>query len=118
VFPRGAREYVDERRRLRHFPELAARLPELRETLLHRRLFLNRRTMKVDLALAGLAAAAARRSALPLLAAAPYALELRRHAKNRAGEAWKSVAAVDAAADLTGLAALARGSLAARTAVL
>jgi glycosyltransferase involved in cell wall biosynthesis len=118
VFPRGGREYVEERRRLRHFPELAARLPELRETLLHRRLFLNRRTMKLDLALAGLAAAAARRSALPLVAAAPYALELRRHAKNRAGDGWKSVAAVDAAADITGLAALARGSVATRTPVL
>jgi glycosyltransferase involved in cell wall biosynthesis len=118
VFPRDAREYVDERRRLRHFPELAAKLPELRETLLHRRLFLNRRTMKLDLALASLAVAATRRSALPLLAAAPYALELRRHAKNRAGEDWKGVAAVDAAADLTGVAALARGSLAARSAVL
>jgi glycosyltransferase involved in cell wall biosynthesis len=118
VFPRGGREYVEERRRLRHFPELAAKLPELRETLLHRRLFLNRRTMKLDLALAGLATAAARRSALPLVAAAPYGLELRRHAKNRAGDDWKTVAAVDAAADLTGLAALARGSVVARTPVL
>jgi glycosyltransferase involved in cell wall biosynthesis len=118
VFPRGGREYVEERRRLRHFPELAAKLPELRETLFHRRLFLNRRTMKLDLALAGLAATAARRSALPLLAAAPYLLEVRRHARNRTGGDWKAVAAVDAAADLTGLAALASGSVAARTAVL
>jgi GT2 family glycosyltransferase len=118
VAPREAREYVDARRRLRHLPELAAKVPELRETLLHRRLFLSRRTMKLDMALAGVAAAAARRSALPLVAAAPYARELRRHARARAGDGWKEVAAVDAAADLTGAAALVRGSVAARSAVL
>jgi glycosyltransferase involved in cell wall biosynthesis len=118
VFQRTWPEYVEERRRLRHFPELAAKLPELRETLFHRRVFLNRRTMKLDLALAGLVAAGVRRSALPLLSAAPYALELRRHAKDRAGEGWRNVAAVDAAADVMGTLALAHGSVAARTPVL
>jgi hypothetical protein len=80
VTPRGGRDYVEERRRLRQVP-------------------------------------AWRRSSL-LVAAAPYALELRRHAGERGGEDWKGVAAVDAAADLIGAAALLRGSLARRTAVL
>jgi hypothetical protein len=73
--------------------------------------------MKLDLALAGLALAAARRSKLPLLAAVPYALELRRHAQDR-GEDWKRVAAIDAAADLLGAMALLHGSVEARTPVL
>ena len=103
---------------MRDVPEMVAHVPELRETLLHRRLFLDRRTMKLDLALAGLATAAARRSLLPLLAAVPYAIDLRRHARERAGGDWRRVAAVDAAADLTGAAALVRGSLNAGTPVL
>jgi Glycosyl transferase family 2 len=111
-------QYLEERTRLRDLPEAVARLPELRDTLLHRRLFLSRRTMKLDLALAAFAAATARRSALPLLAAAPYALDLHRHARGRAGEDWLKVAAVDAAADLLGLLALAHGIVAARTVVL
>jgi hypothetical protein len=39
-------------------PGTIARLPELRGTLLHRHVFLDPRTMKLDLALAGLALAA------------------------------------------------------------
>jgi GT2 family glycosyltransferase len=111
-------EHLEEATRRRAVPGTVARLPELRDTLLHRRLFLSPRTMKLDLALAGLALAAGRRSKLPLLAAVPYALELRRHAKDRGGEDWKTVAAIDAAADLTAAAALVRGSIAARTPVL
>jgi glycosyl transferase family 2 len=118
VVPRAVPEYLEERTRLRGVPAMVARLPELRGTLLHRRLFLNSRAMKLDLALAGLATAAARRSTLPLLAAVPYALELRRHARERVGDDWKNVAAVDAAADLLGAAALLHGSVEARTPVL
>jgi glycosyltransferase involved in cell wall biosynthesis len=116
--PREPLEYLEERTELRELPGTVARLPELRETLLHRRVFLNRRTMKLDLALAGAAAAVARRSAVPLLAAVPYAIELRRHARNRGGEDWKRVAAVDSAGDLLGAAALAQGSVEARTLVI
>lgn len=111
-------EYIEEATGLRALPAAVARLPELRDTLLHRRVFLSRRTMKLDLALAGLALAAGRRSKLPLLAAVPYALELRGHARERAGEDWKRTAAVDAAADLLGAMALVHGSIEARTAVL
>jgi GT2 family glycosyltransferase len=110
-------EHVEQATRRRAVPGTVARLPELRDTLLHRRLFLSSRTMKLDLALAGLALAAARRSKLPLLAAVPYALELRRHAKER-GEDWKRVAAIDASADLLGAMALLHGSVEARTPVL
>jgi glycosyltransferase involved in cell wall biosynthesis len=111
-------DYLEDATRLRAVPANVARLPELRDTLLHRRLFLSPRTMKLDLALAGLALAAGRRSKLPLLAAVPYALELRRHSKERGGEDWKRVAAIDAAADLLGAMALLHGSVEARSLVI
>jgi GT2 family glycosyltransferase len=111
-------EYLEHATRLRALPATVARLPELRGTLLHRRLFLSPRTMKLHIALAGVALAAGRRSKLPLLAAAPYALELRRRARERGGEDWKRVAAVDMAADLLGAMALLHGSVDARTPVL
>jgi GT2 family glycosyltransferase len=111
-------EYLEDATRLRAVPANVARLPELRDTLLHRRLFLSPRTMKLDLALAGLALAAGRRSKLPLLAGVPYALELRRHSKERGGEDWKRVAAIDAAADLLGAMALLHGSVEARSLVI
>jgi hypothetical protein len=111
-------EYLEDATRLRALPATVARLPELRGTLLHRRVFLSPRTMKLDLTLAGLALAAGRRSKLPLLAAVPYALEVRRHARERAGDDWKRVAAVDAAADLLTAAALLHGSVESRTPVL
>jgi glycosyltransferase involved in cell wall biosynthesis len=110
-------EYLEDATRRRAVPGDVDRVPELRDTLLHRRVFLSPRTMKLDLALAGLALAAARRSRLPLLAALPYALELRRHAR-RGGDDWKRVAAIDAAADLLGAMALLHGSVEARTTVL
>src|SRR2546423_15707120 len=69
VFPRGAGGYVRERARLRHFPGLAARVPELRETFLFARAFLSPRTAAFDAALASVAAAAAIRSRAPLAAA-------------------------------------------------
>jgi glycosyltransferase involved in cell wall biosynthesis len=111
-------EYLEEATTLRAVPAMVARVPELRETLLHRRLFLNRRTLKLDLALAGLALAAGRRSKLALLAAAPYALELRRHARERGGDDWMRVAAVHGATDLLGALALLHGSVESRTPVL
>jgi glycosyltransferase involved in cell wall biosynthesis len=116
--PREPLQYVEDRTGLRELPAMVARQPELRRTLLHRRLFLSPRSLKLDLALAALGVAAARRSTLPLLGIAPYAVELRRHARERGGGDWKQVAAVDAAADLLGAAALVHGSVEARTPVL
>ncbi len=106
VFARGPREYVAERRRVRHFPSLVAQTPELREAFLWRRWFLTRRSAAFDLALLGAAAAAAHRSPWPLAAALPYARLARRGP------------AAEVLADAAAAAALARGSLAARTLVL
>ena len=111
-------EYLEDATRRRAVPGVVAGVPELRDTLLHRRVFLSPRTMKLDLALAGLALAAGKRSKLPLLAALPYALELRRHSKERGAEDWKRVAAIDAAADLLTAAALVHGSAESRTLVI
>jgi Glycosyl transferase family 2 len=111
-------EYLEDATGLRALPTTVARLPELRGTLLHRRFFLSPRTLKLDAALAGLAVATGRRSKLPLLAAVPYALELRGQAKQRGGKDWKRVAAVDLATDLLGAMALLHGSVEARTLVI
>ena len=111
VFPRGARDAAREQRRLQHFPEIVARIPELRSVLCWRRAFLSSRTAAFDGASAGVAAAlVARRPALAL-AALPYAALLARERSPR-------VAAGRAAADAVGAAALARGSVAARTLLL
>jgi glycosyltransferase involved in cell wall biosynthesis len=120
VFPRGPAAYVAERARLRYFPAMAGKMPELRRTFLHRRLFLNPRTARLDLALTAVAVSLAARSALPLLAAAPYGRAVCRHARRgrAAGRGSGSVAAVDVAADLIGLAALAFGSVRYRSVVI
>lgn len=119
VFPRGPRAYVAERARVRFFPAMAARIPELREDFFWRRVFLSRRSALFDLALAGVAAAGARRSPLPLLAALPYAREAYLHGL-RGGDPRRAVAiaAADLAADAVSAAALAAGSVRARSPVL
>ena len=73
VFPRDWRAYVTERRRLRYFPAMARKMPELRRDFFYRRLFLNRRTAALDAAVVGAVGAAVLRSRAPLIAAAPYA---------------------------------------------
>ena len=119
VFPRDARAYAAERARLRYFPVMAARIPELRERFFFRRVFLNRRSALFDLAVAGAALALARRSPLPLLAAIPYAREVSRHSgRGNGGRPDPQIAAADIAADTIGAAALLAGSLKARTPLL
>jgi glycosyltransferase involved in cell wall biosynthesis len=118
VFPRGPRDYALERARLRFFPVMARRIPELREDFLWRRWFLSRRSALFDLAAAGAALAAARRSPLPLVAALPYAREVRRHSGRSNGRPRREVAAADVVADAIGAAALVAGSVRARTPVL
>jgi glycosyltransferase involved in cell wall biosynthesis len=120
VFRRGWREYVAERRRLRYFPAMASKMPELRRHFLYRSVFLNRRSALFDFGLAGTAVGVALRSAIPLSMAIPY-LRLARSSARRArpvGPRWPAVAAADLAADLVGLASLARGSLRYRSPVL
>jgi len=113
VFRRSWREYVLERQRLGYFPAMAARIPELRRAFLYRRVFLNPRTLRLDLALLALATGAALRSPLPLAGTVPYLRTVRRHSR-RAGVAPPGpavVAAADLAADVVGLAALLGGSI-------
>jgi glycosyltransferase involved in cell wall biosynthesis len=118
VQERGAVDYVAEHARRRFFPELVARVPELRDALCHRRAFLTRRGARFDLAVAGLAAAALTRRTALLAAAAPYAAlavgEAARHGRRRA----PGVLAAQVAADAVGLVALAYGSARARTLLL
>ncbi|HEX6389303.1 MAG TPA: glycosyltransferase family 2 protein [Solirubrobacteraceae bacterium] len=101
---RDAVAFVAERMRLRYFPAMAARIPELRDEFFYKGLFLNRRTALFDLAAAGVAVAVARRRPLALAAVVPYA-RLR-------------PTAMQVAADGVGLVALAVGSARARTLVL
>jgi glycosyltransferase involved in cell wall biosynthesis len=116
VFPRGPKAYVTERGRLRHFPAMVKRVPELRDGFLYRRVFLDARTARLDLALGAAVLAVALRRPWLLAATAPYARELRRAA--RRGGPPPATAAVDLAADLLGAAALLRGSIFARAPVL
>jgi glycosyltransferase involved in cell wall biosynthesis len=109
VFERGARDYVAERLRLRYFPAMAARIPELRDAFFWRRVFLTPRSAAFDAALAGVLLAAGSRRARPLLLALPYARIARRRRR-----AWP----VDLVADAVGLGALLTGSVRARSPVL
>lgn len=120
VFPRGWPQYALERRRLRYFPAMARRVPELRLGFLYRRVFLTQRSAQLDLALAAVALAGRRRSAVPLLLAAPYLLELRRHSMRARplGPRALAVAAADVLADLVGFASLLEGSVRNRALVI
>ena len=109
VHARGAAGYVSERQRARHFPQLAARVPELRDQFFYKRVFLSRRTAMFDAAVAGTAMAALAGTPLPLLAAAPYARHLARRARpfRKRGPI---VAAVEVAADAVSVGSLLYGS--------
>jgi cellulose synthase/poly-beta-1,6-N-acetylglucosamine synthase-like glycosyltransferase len=117
VFPSSVGARVREQLRLRHFPAMAAKVPELREAMFHRRVFLSRDTARFDLAVAGAAAAAACRSPLPLLAAAPYV-----RTTLRAAAGWRSrapeVVAATVLGDAAGLLSLLAGGVRARSPVL
>jgi glycosyltransferase involved in cell wall biosynthesis len=118
VFPGSPGGFVAERGRLRYFPALAARIPELRDTFLHRRWFLSARSARFDLALAGLIAAATARRAAPLVATLPYLRLLGEDLAAGAGTQRRELPLVALAADAVGLAALVRGSLEHRSLVL
>jgi hypothetical protein len=113
VFREGALAHVLERRRLAHFPAIAAKVPEIRAELFFARWFLTRRSAAFDLALAALATR--RRALLPL--AVPYLWMLLAEALP-----WRRLAPkvvpVRLAADAVGLLALARGSVRRRSIVL
>ena len=117
VFPRAAAAYVAERRRLVYFPAIAAKVPELRETLMWRRWFLSRRSAQLDLALAGGIATLVSRSPWPLIATAPYGLTAARSAWGWRRHAPRTLAG-EVAADLVGLGALLLGSARSRRPLL
>jgi glycosyltransferase involved in cell wall biosynthesis len=104
VFARGWPGYVAERTRRRYFPAMTRKMPELRSAFLYRRVFLDARSARFDLAAAGIGLALWRRTAIPLLATGPYI----RAARTR-GPA--GVVAADVLADIVSLAALVVGSI-------
>jgi glycosyltransferase involved in cell wall biosynthesis len=123
ILSRGPSGYIAERWRRRYFPTLVRRVPELRRELFVLRLFLSRRSAAFDGAATALALGVARRNPVALLVAAPYAamlcgdlLEGRRRGLGKLGAA--RLAATRIAADSVGAAALAYGSVRARTPVL
>jgi hypothetical protein len=120
VFTRGWRDYVAERRRLRYFPAMAAKMPEMRDRFFYRRRFLNRRSALFDIGLAGVALAGATRSPLPLAAAVPYARALRDNSRRVpvTGLERVGIGIADLAADAVGVVALARGTLRYRALIL
>jgi glycosyltransferase involved in cell wall biosynthesis len=117
VFPRPWQEYVAERRRLRYFPAMAAKMPELRSHFFFARTFLSKRSAALDAALAGVTVAVLLRSPLPLAAGIPYGRIALQRARSFE-DGWPNVAAADVAADLVGLAAMLRGSVRYRSPLL
>lgn len=110
VFAGDPASQLRERRRLRHFPGLVARIPEMRGDVFYCRFFLSRRTAALDLALVGMTLAGARRSPMALVTVVPYAADVARRRRTGLRRAPR-VAAVDVAGDLVGLIALLRGSV-------
>jgi glycosyltransferase involved in cell wall biosynthesis len=122
VFARNWRNYVGERRRLEYFPAMTAQMPELRDSFLHHRVFLNDRSASFDMALAGGVAALVANRRWPLLAAGPYLAALTLNARHRAkpptATRAAAIAAADALGDTVGALSLLSGSLRSRTLVL
>jgi glycosyltransferase involved in cell wall biosynthesis len=120
VFPGDVRTFIAEQVRVRHFPALLARIPELRRVFAWRRFFLNRRTAAFDVALLGVVASAVARTPLPLAAVAPYLVLLRREVKRYRLDPADAVGygLAVCARDAVGCVALVRGSVEARSPLL
>jgi glycosyltransferase involved in cell wall biosynthesis len=118
VFPRGAAGWIAERARVRFFPAIVARVPEMREDWLYRHVFLSRETAAFDLAVAGAALALASRRRAPLLATLPYARSVLRWAAPLGARRVPPNVAVRVARDAVGAAALLAGSARHRTPVI
>jgi glycosyltransferase involved in cell wall biosynthesis len=115
VYPRGAVAFALERRRLRFFPEMVRRIPELRGAAFYRHYFLTPRTARFDAAVMGLLAAGATGRRLPAFAALPYVRIVAADLREPSGPI-KALARTGA--DAIGLAALLVGSARARTLLL
>lgn len=120
VFARSWRDYVRERDRLQYFPAMARQMPELRRAFFYRRMFLNPRSARFDLAVVAGATASARRSAFPLVGVLPYLRVVARDAARGSARVVPrpAVAAADVAADVVGLAAMLSGSVRYRSPVI
>ncbi len=118
VFARGAIAMIAERRRCAHFPELIARVPELRARWLVGRFFLTARSRAFDAALFGVVAAISRRRVGPLLLTIPYLRISAGEARRWGPRRGPRVAVAGLFADSVALGSLLRGSIAARRAVL
>ena len=108
VWPRTASAFVAERWRLRFFPALVRRVPELRQEFLYRRLFLNYRAARFDAALLGLLLTTATRRPALAAAAIPYARTLSGDLREPEGV---QTALAQVAADAVGLVAMLAGSV-------
>jgi glycosyltransferase involved in cell wall biosynthesis len=115
VFPRSALGFAAERWRLRFFPALAKRVPELRSAQFYRRFFLAQRAARFDAAVLGLALARATGQPLLRVAAIPYAHSLSRDLREPEG---LRRAGARLAADAVGLAAMLVGSVRYRSLLL
>lgn len=106
-------------RELEGFPGLARRSPLVNEWL-HRGVFLDTTTMRFDLALLGLAAAAINRRPWPLLAVSPWLVRRLRESRRKSGTRGDALALLVkfARADSVAFAAMARGSVRHRKVVL
>jgi glycosyltransferase involved in cell wall biosynthesis len=114
LMPGTARDYIVETWRLRHFPTLVARIPELRKVFAWQRVFLSKRSAAFDAAAVGAISSAAAGSAYPLVALVPYAVMLLRELRT-----WGARRALATAArDAVGSAALVLGSVQARKILL
>jgi glycosyltransferase involved in cell wall biosynthesis len=111
VFPGGPMSVFAERWRLRHFPALVRRVPELRDALFFGKVFLSRRTAAFDLLLGSIALALALGSVVPLLGALPFLWLLARHARRGGLSKAVPVAVIDLVGDLIGALSLAVGSV-------
>jgi glycosyltransferase involved in cell wall biosynthesis len=119
VFERSARDYVAERARTRLFPPLVALIPELRDTFLHRRVFLSPDSARFDLALASATVGVlSRRRQLIAAGFIRYGMAVAREARRSPREQRLAVACARAASDALTFVSLIRGSIAARTPVL
>ena len=114
--PGSFADHLTERRRLVAFPGLAREVPEVAERLTAG-VFLSKRTLRFDLAVAGVAAAALSGRPWPALAALPWVHQTLDHGR-RIGAATPSGLARLALADAVGLSALVRGSVRTRRPVL
>jgi hypothetical protein len=104
-------------RRLSGFPWLAREVPEVAERLTAG-VFLSKRTLEFDAALAAVVAAAASRQPLLLVAALPWLRRVVRMASQRPGRALPVRVAQDAVADTVGFVSLVKGSIRHRRIVL